>query len=253
MQTPDSPASNLKGVRVLITRPVGGGQEEWNTAFAKRGAIPVAYPTVEIQPPSSWIPADLAIARIASFDWLVFTSATAVRFFVPRIPSCTLAHAPRIAAIGPRTAESVGQAGGQCALVASDSRQEGLLELLKPLAPQTRILLPQAEQGRPFLTLALRERQCEVCVVPVYRTVPLVALPATPEFDVAIFASSSAFQAFLAQNTMASLYGKPIVAIGPTTAESIRRVGFSPLVASKPTLDVLVEMVALSRQQHGEP
>jgi uroporphyrinogen-III synthase len=90
-------------------------------------------------------------------------------------------------------------------------------------------------------------------VVTVYRTIPIVALPAIPDFDVAIFASPSAFQAFLAQNSLSSLNGKPIVAIGPTTAESIRSVGLCPLVASKPTIDVLVQTVALSWQQHGEP
>lgn len=253
MQSTPLTTPNLEGIRVLLTRPAGEGQEEWQIAFAKHGAIPVVYPTVTIMPPSSWSAVDEAIVRLETFNWLVFTSATAVRFFVGRIPAGTLCHAPLLAAVGPKTAAAVQHAGGQRVLVANDPRQEGLFELLKPLVPSTHILIPQAEQTRPFLVQALREMLCEVCVVSVYRTVPIIPLPPVPEFDVAIFASPSAFQAFLAKHAIASLQGKSLVAIGSTTAENIRSVGLEPRVARKPTIDSLIETVALSWQPIGEP
>ncbi len=164
----------LAGLRVLLTRPEGERAEEWGAAFARAGAVLVAYPTVAILAPASWHPVDEAIANLHAYDWMVFTSQTAVEFFASRLQTRRFPSDLRakIAAVGQRTAQSIAHRGGKVARVPTDPRQEGLVEALRDLSATTRVLLPLAEGGRALLARSLRERGCTVDVVTVYRTEP---------------------------------------------------------------------------------
>ena len=51
----------------------------------RSGAEVLLAPTVEVRPISDPAPLDAAIDRLASYDWLVFTSANGVRFFIERL------------------------------------------------------------------------------------------------------------------------------------------------------------------------
>ena len=54
-------------------------------ALEALGAEVLLAPTVEVRPITDPAPLDAAIDRLASYDWLVFTSANGVRFFLPRL------------------------------------------------------------------------------------------------------------------------------------------------------------------------
>ena len=60
-------------------------------------------PTVEVRPISAPEPLDAAINALANYDWLVFTSANGVRFFIDRLrieaATCGAGHL-KLAAIG---------------------------------------------------------------------------------------------------------------------------------------------------------
>ena len=49
------------------------------------GAQVIELPTIEIHPPADPAPLDRAIAELPSYDWLIFTSANGVRFFMERL------------------------------------------------------------------------------------------------------------------------------------------------------------------------
>jgi len=185
--------ASLAGLRVLLTRPEGEGADEWAAAFVQVGAVPIAYPTVAIRPPESWRPVDESVANLDAYDWMVFTSQTAVGFFARRLPNGLLPSDLRaeIAAVGQNTAQAVERKGGKVALVPADNRQEGLVQALRDLPAGTRVLLPLAAGARGLLAQSLRAIGCTVDVVTVYRTEPKRDLPAPPEFDVAVFASPS--------------------------------------------------------------
>ena len=74
----------LFGKRIVVTR--ARGQAE---ALAGRlralAADAIELPTIEIRPAADYGPLDRAIAGLASYDWLIFTSANGVRFFVDRL------------------------------------------------------------------------------------------------------------------------------------------------------------------------
>jgi uroporphyrinogen III methyltransferase/synthase len=244
---------SLAGLRILLTRPEGEGADEWAAAFAGAGAVPIAYPTAYILPPESWQAVDEAIARLDIYDWIVFTSQTAVSFFSRRLPSGRFHSALRskIAAIGKSTAQSIEHLGGKVALVPADSRQEGLALALAALPAGTRVLFPLAAGGRTLLAENLRAQGCAVDVVTMYRTEPKPDLPPPLEFDVAVFASPSALRAFVKRLGTSVLAGKIIVVIGPTTAKEAEAHGLRALVAKSPGVDALVLAISQSRLNQG--
>jgi uroporphyrinogen-III synthase len=245
--------ASLTGLRVLLTRPQGEGAEEWAAAFALAGAVPLSYPTIAITPPESWQALDQAMARLDSYDWMVFTSQTAVGFFVSHLPTGQFQTGMRtkMAAVGRSTAQAIERRGGRVALVATDSRQEGLADALRDLPPGARVLCPLAASGRLLLAQSLRARGCTVDVVTVYRTAPRTDLPAPPEFDVATFASPSALRALVKGLGPQALAGKTVAVIGPTTAEEAESSGLRAVVAETPDVDALVLAIAKSRSNQG--
>jgi uroporphyrinogen-III synthase len=243
----------LPSLRVLVTRPQGEGADEWAAALRAAGATPLAFPTLVTAPPESWVDVDSALTRLPSYDFLVFTSQTTVRFLVGRMAGQRFPSDLRatIAAVGPATARAIEKAGGVVALQPSDNRQEGLVEALHSVAAGKRVFLPMAAGGRTLLTESLRAWGCEVEIVTVYRTLPRTDLGMPPAFDAAIFASPSALRAYLAAAGAASLEGAIVAVIGPTTASQAAANGIPAVVAASPDIDAIVKAIAQQRKNQG--
>jgi uroporphyrin-III C-methyltransferase len=99
----------LFGRRIVTTR--AKGQAGALTSRLKDlGADVLELPTIEIQPAADYGPLDRALANLSSYDWLIFTSANGVSFFLDRLDrSVTDLRALRakICAIGPATRAAV--------------------------------------------------------------------------------------------------------------------------------------------------
>jgi uroporphyrinogen III methyltransferase/synthase len=245
---------SLDGLRVLVTRPGCHPADKWGRALAAAGATVLAYPTIQTVPPPSWQPLDQALDQAALYDWMVFSSATAVRFLQSRLPGGRLpVEGIKIAAVGSETARLLREGGLHVDLVPAEQRQVGLVTAFSTLSPGTRILMPRALEGQDVLVDALRARGCLVDVVPVYQTVPIAPLPALPVFDVALFASPSALRAFFQQHGKGGLALKTVAVIGPTTAEEAAGYGLSPTIAAQPNIDALISAIVRARSSHGGP
>lgn len=248
------PHAPLTGLRILLTRPASAGADDWAAAFSAAGAKPIPYPTVTVVAPDSWRPLDEALAKLGDYEWLVFTSQTAVAFVLQRLPARGFPPGMRakLAAVGPRTAHCIAAAGGTVSVLPADSRQEGLVEAFRSLPEGTRLLFPVAEGGRTLLAESLRSRGCVVDVVTAYRTQPKVDLGPPPVFDVATFASPSALQAYVARAGRESLAGKIVAVIGPTTAKAAAANGIVPAIAQRPDVDALIHAIVESRLAQGD-
>jgi uroporphyrinogen III methyltransferase/synthase len=160
----------LFGKRVLVTRPRHQAAD-----FVRRledlGATCLTWAAVEVREPADWSPVDRAIERLASFQWLVFTSANGVHFFVRRLRQTgrdlrALGHL-RLATIGPSTADALRTYHLEPDLVPDEFRSEALVESLRGRVAGQRVLLARADRGRELLRDELA-RVAEVEQVPVY-------------------------------------------------------------------------------------
>jgi uroporphyrinogen III methyltransferase/synthase len=170
----------LFGRRIGITRPVSQAGPIIERVL-RLGAEPVLLPTIEILPPTDWEAVDATLARIAEFDWLVFTSVNGVDTFFSRVwetggDARRLART-KIAAIGPATGESLARFGLRPDLVPREFRAESLAEELVPQVGSGNVLWARADRGRDVLPKRLAEGGARVEEVVVYRNVDVTGLP----------------------------------------------------------------------------
>ena len=76
-------AKPLKGKRIVITRAVEQSRD-LKERLEHLGATVLLLPAVSFSEPADMTELDRAIRSLQSFDWILFTSANAVRFFAAR-------------------------------------------------------------------------------------------------------------------------------------------------------------------------
>ncbi len=235
------------------------------------GAEVVAFPVIATVEPPDWAPVDAAIAQISRYDWVVLTSANAVRFFFDRIAAdgvdaLRVMRGVKVAVVGSATAAVLSERGIDADLVPADFRAEGLVEAFGQLGVGAgyRVLVPRALEAREVLPDTLRTRGAVVDVVPVYRTIraqpdhAVLKRFSAGSVDAVTFTSPSTFRHFgalLAEAGLdadAVLRSVAIASIGPVTSEAVRDAGHE--VAVEPaeyTVAGLVEALAGFFQADG--
>jgi uroporphyrinogen III methyltransferase/synthase len=232
----------LFGRTIVVTR-ARASASEFATALRRLGAEVVEFPTIETAPPTSHAALDRAIKRVASFDWIIFTSAMGVESFIERLKSRGrdirgLGRAS-IAAIGPVTAARLADYALQVAAVPDEYRAENIITAIgiKQIRGK-RFLIPRAEVAREALPQILRDKGAKgVVVAPAYRTVKpkgaqiarMSERIASGKIDLVTFTSSSTVTNFC-ELIGTSGKGLRAAAIGPITAATAEEGGFEVVV-----------------------
>ena len=254
----------LSGRRILVTRAAEAG-DRFGDLLRERGAEVVAIPLIRFVSPRSEAPLDQAASRLETFDWILFTSATAVEWFLRGlagrgVPRSRWSGIP-VAAVGEKTAGSLRREGVRVDLVPPTFQAEGLLERLDASRVKgKRILFPRAEEARELLVEELERRGAEVALVPVYRTAraeesraPLREALAGRRIDFVTFTAASTVRHFVELVGEASLpelmRGVRVGCLGPITAEAARSRGLFPdVVPERSTMeDFAAAIVAACR------
>ena len=200
-----------------MTRPEGQ-ERELTLRLEALGHEVVHCPLIAVEPLGDE-PID-----VSGYDWVVVTSVNGALELLRRARG----EMPRLAAIGPATAEALGGAD----LVASVSTQEGLLAELP--RPAGRVLFAAAEGARTLLPEAL-----DADVVVLYRTVERRPRE-LPAADLYVLASGSAARALATLGA-----ALPVVSIGPETSRAARAAGLDVVAeAAEHSLDGIVAAVA---------
>ena len=175
--------------------------------------------------------------RLEGYDWLLLTSRTGVEALFARLDG----PLPRVAVVGPGTAEALRKHGVEPALVARTSTQEGLLAELPQ--PAGRVVFAGAEDARDLLA-----RELDADFVVLYRTRELRP-ERFPEADLVVLASASAARSFAALGL-----DVPVVSIGPVTSAEAASLGLD-VVAEAATHDRegLAEAVKLAASSGSSP
>jgi uroporphyrinogen III methyltransferase / synthase len=216
------------------------------------GAAVIEAPAIVVRDPDDGGAALRAAAKqVASYDWVVFTSANAVQRFVPLLRDSRAFGPAHIAVIGPGTADALAEWHLAADLVPDVFVAESLLEAFPdPPDGTARVLVPRAAVARDVLPEGLRDAGWTVDVVEAYRTDPAPIDETTRRrvaaADAITFTSSSTVASWLAAAGAESV--PPVVAcIGPITAATAREAGLNVTVeADAHTIEGLVE--ALVRQ-----
>ena len=250
----------LSGKTVLVTRPREQAAE-LRSLLEERGAAVLVQPSIEILPPETWADVDAALQSVErrDFDWVLFSSANGVRFFLERIAAERRARffadaQTSVAAVGPGTAAALRDYGVSVDLVPpKEFNAEGLVAALRDAETSLvgkRLLSVRASRGRDILSKEAAKLGATVREVVAYRSVDVEEPDAaildalrSNRIDFGTVASSATAKA------LARLFGAAItqtrwVALSPLTADALRSVGVEPAtVAEESTLQSLVDAV----------
>jgi uroporphyrinogen-III synthase len=237
----------LAGRRVIVTR-ASQQSGELTTALQNLGAEVIACPTIEIREPASWAALDRALIHLSWYDWLAFTSANGVEYFLRRLDELGHGRAEldshRVCAVGRKTAEKLQSENIAVDLMPARFTAEDLAEEFvnrygsRQQLRGAQMLLPASHITRDTLRPALAQAGIYVEVVEAYQTV----LPATSHEEIAVLlrATQADYIIFTSPSTVSNLatlletdHLAPhlgttrIVCIGPITAAAAQSHGLT--------------------------
>jgi uroporphyrinogen III methyltransferase/synthase len=204
-------------IAVLVTRP-GGESDPLVQALRQRGYRVHAVPTVQTEA------VVLDLRSLASYDWVVFTSARGVDALAE------LPTGPRFAAVGPETAKALRARGVEPAYVPATADGANLGTKLPDIEGK-RVALVRASAADTDLPDILRRRGAIIEELTAYRTVEeprgsarlLRTALADPDLRAVVFASGSAARGFIGLGGTVQL---PAITIGARTTTRARELGF---------------------------
>ena len=186
-------------MKVIVTRP----RDQAGPLAARLeelGHEVVECPLIEIEPFEEAV-------DVEGYEWVIVTSPNGARELARRARG----GLPKVAAVGPGTAETLRELGIEPAFVPRVSSQDGLLAEFA--RPEGRILFAGAEGSRRRAIEAL-----QADFVALYRT--RLLSPEPPEGDVVVLASGSAARSFAVLGA-----DVPAVTIGPQTTKVAQGLG----------------------------
>ena len=247
--------SPIFGKRVLVTR----SRSQASTLvklLQREGAQPVELPAIQVSPIPDNAALDVALKNMASYSWVVFTSANAVEIFFGRMMALGLDSralgSTKIAAIGKSTASALHGQRIHPDILPVEFTSQNLVDSMSTVDLHgKRVLLPRGTLADDSLPQGLQEMGAQVDDVGIYdTTVPEGAagkardLLSQGRVDVATFTSASTVTNLLdlLNGEKGLLDGVHVGCIGPVTASAARERGLDiAFVAQEHTIEGLVD------------
>ncbi|GAB5046564.1 uroporphyrinogen-III C-methyltransferase [Thermodesulfovibrio sp. TK110] len=264
----------LHGHRVLITRQL---TEEY-LKLEDLGAELFVFPTIDFLPPEDFTELDIAIKAVENYNFIVFPSPRAVKFFFERF--LTIGRDMRdlkgvsICAIGRETAKSLRSYGINADIVPDEYNSEALAKIFKErilslswssrvpknstsfwgASSAFRILYPRSNIALKGFVEEMQSLGIKVDSPITYRTVKptehgkrLVKFLREGRITIATFTSPSSFLNLidiLKDDAKDMLKDVAIAAIGKTTARAIEDAGYRvSIMPEKSTIKEMVEAI----------
>ncbi len=248
----------LLGKKVLVTR-TRQQASQLVRLLERKGAGCIECPTIEVRMVEDTSVLDGAIEDMDGYDWIIFSSTNAVKFFFTRLDQLGLdiraMGKTRIAAVGSSTADAIRRLHLRVDAVPEDFRAEGLLEFFQGQDMKgKKVLIPRAVVARKVLPDGLGRLGARVTVAPIYETVPPEIAPQTLELleeesiDVITFTSSSTVKNLfktVPSDVIEKIRARAKVAcIGPVTAKTAAKMGLQvDIVPGESTVPALVDAI----------
>lgn len=233
----DSP---LSGKVICITRSLEQATKSAELV-KKRGAIPFIFPVIKQVATELDETSKKILKNLNSYDYIIFTSANAVRFFSEALTREGIELndlQTRIACVGPQTAAQAEILGLTVSIVPDEFLGASLEELLiKTLKPGSSILYPRPKKVSRDLKKGLEDSGYRVDELIIYETVAdetfadeAASAFAEGTIDAVTFASGSAVKNFVyllssRLDLKSCLENVFVAVIGPSTEKAAAKYG----------------------------
>jgi uroporphyrinogen III methyltransferase/synthase len=237
---------------------------ELRNGLESMGGTVLHFPVLQTKEIEDKQPLDKAILSLKDYDWVIFTSAYGVQFFIKRLNELgaftDFGDFPKICAIGPATADALAEAGLRTTLIAEKYLAEGVLAALERFyggihkLSNLRILIPRAREAREFLPEALTSAGSQVDVAPCYQMVLPQINPAelnrlsNKRPDLIVFTSASTIRNMVeilgTDGFHILLRDAKVAVLGPVTAKEAETQGkCADIIPNEGTVASLLEAI----------
>lgn len=248
----------LSGKKILVTRSLHQAAG-FVQKIKEAGGIPVVFPTIDIQPVSTWDKCDAAIDVLYMYDGLLFTSANAVEYFFQRYSKKDRSpddlRQKLLFAVGEKTKKNLEEQGYRVTAVPEKFTSSDLAKTLEHEDLRGKsFLFPGGNLTKDTLADNMRILGANIDFVPVYTTVlprqqdrdTLNKQFMNHEIDVMTFLSPSSFQNFVTlfsiERIREFVEDALVAAIGPTTSQAIGQHGIRvDILPHQYTVEALTE------------
>jgi len=218
----------LKNILITTNR-----YKEFEKHLSKQNYRIIPFPTIKT------VPLEFEIDSIQDYDFILFTSVNAVKFFFDKVESQKIKD-KKIIAVGEKTAEKLKEIGFNNILIPEEFRAEGVVKLIEKRWKEFEnksILVPRAKKGRELLSEHFKNKNIKIEILPIYETVGNIPenkekvekMLQNQEIDTVVFTSPSTFENFLEifENEKGKKYlsHPKIAVIGVTTKKAIENEG----------------------------
>jgi uroporphyrinogen III methyltransferase/synthase len=248
----------LFGKTIIVTRDAESNAEFAAKIIAKGGS-PVEFTTIKIQPLTQLNIFLQTLAKIAEYDWLIFTSANGVAVLFDALQQlgkdARVFASAKIAAIGNKTAEKLSEFGIKADFTPNVFTTKELGKQLITFAnlKDKKVLLLRSQLASDELDKLLQSAGAIVRNVPVYTAVTvknkcdsLIEKIRKNKIDWLTFASPSSVRGFFEQipAELVNSSNVRVASIGPVTSEQLKNLGVKVNVqAVEHTIDGLLDII----------
>ena len=192
----------LEKKRIVVTRAVCQ-QDLLCQRLKAKGAESIEIPLIEFRPLGDPESARAYIDQLCQYDWLIFTSSNAIRFFHDLMGAKELPEKIRLACVGRHSADTLSRHFRQADFIPQKFSSRHLADEIG-IMPGQKILYPCPVETVSDLTGALEERGAKIDRWPIYEThqATLTSQQASElrsRVDAVTFASPSVVSSFCQQ------------------------------------------------------
>ena len=237
----------MNGQRIVVTRAPHQAAE-FNTLLREQGAVPLAYPCIELVPPQNSAPLQSALDDLAAFDWLLLTSRNTVYALAQHLS--VLPDGLKLGVVGASTAEALAETFGRTPDAMPESYTGAALAAALPALDGQHVLLPQSALADATLKDNLTAKNAQVTAVEAYAMQkgqggePIPMELYAGRVDALTFTSGSTVRYFVDRVGAAIhlVQALPCCCIGPSTWQTAQKAGFETVLM--PPVYTLEAMVA---------
>jgi len=215
----------LKNINVLIPRPIDSS-DEFSEKLVELGANPIIFPLIKVEAVNKKLLKSTYQAD--QFNWIIFTSTVAVRFFFDVIKSEEVSA--KIAVVGTATKREIEKLGLKADFIPSAATAKKLVKEI-PLNKGENVFIPRSKIAGNAIIETLEKREVKVTALATYDNTPVVYSKEEVEavfekgIDVISFTSGSTVNNFVALlgGYKIKLGGQKLVSIGPSTTSAAKK------------------------------